>query len=92
MSEKVPKQSLKCAQKKVHIPSHPLFPALIPSFTISPPFLGTLYRNGRVLQKAKCPLQEIPLEQGIPKLGTLRLPLGWALIFATLLYVTLHIT
>jgi hypothetical protein len=50
MSEKVPKQSLKCAQKKVHIPSHPLFPALIPSFTISPPFLGTLWiteNNGR---------------------------------------------
>jgi hypothetical protein len=51
MSEKSPKtvpqvcpnRKKKCPKKKVHIPSHPLFPALIPSFTISPPVLGTLW-------------------------------------------------
>jgi hypothetical protein len=49
--KKVPKQSLKFAQtrkesapkKKLHIPSHPLFSALILSFEISPQFWG-LYR------------------------------------------------
>jgi len=39
----VPKQEKIVSKKKVHIPSHPLFPAVIPSSTISPPVLGSLW-------------------------------------------------
>jgi hypothetical protein len=41
----VPKQGKIVPKKKVHIPSHPLFPALIPSFTISPPSFGNFMSN-----------------------------------------------